>query len=378
MFRPDLLLEPAVIKNFGVTLVETNEGNPAFLATLRNHAAYFKVDGRLFESLEFDFGARYETAKEVVSPIQVFKTPGASLAGTNLDQNYWLPAATLTWHMQPEMQIRINASQTIGRPQFRELIYQFYFDPDSNRMYRGNPLLVDSVLTNAEARYEWYFATDQRFSFAGFYKQIDHPIETYVTGDDFTTSFANAPKADLYGVEIEVQKYFDLSSWKGAFWGSRRLVTVANYTYTKSKLMVGANDPVSAFAASSTKATDFFRDGAPLTGQSDHVANIELGLEDTDRLSQQTLLINYASKRVTSRGLANSGQPDVFEYPGLRIDFVARQGVELHGREIELKFEARNLTGQKYEEYQIAGPKRIDLNAYAVGRVFTLSAQVKF
>ena len=42
---------------------------------------------------------------------------------------------------------------------------------------RGNPLLVDSTLTNAEARYEWYFAPEQRFSIAGFYKQITRPIE---------------------------------------------------------------------------------------------------------------------------------------------------------------------------------------------------------
>ena len=26
-------------------------------------------------------------------------------------------------------------------------------------------------------------------------------------GESFTTSFANAPKADLYGIELEAQKY---------------------------------------------------------------------------------------------------------------------------------------------------------------------------
>ena len=378
LLRPDLLLEPAVINNFGVALVETNEGNPAFRATLVNHAAYAKVNGSLFDVVEYDAGVRYETAKEDVSPLQIFNTPGASLAATKLDENYWLPSATLTWHLNPEMQIRASASKTIARPQFRELIYQFYFDPESNRTYRGNPLLIDSELTNAEGRYEWFFDRDQRFTVAGFYKQINHPIETYVSGDDFTTSFANAPKADLYGAEFEVQKNFDLSGWKGDFWANRRFATVANYTYSKSKLKVSANDPVAAFAASSTIATDYFRDGAPLTGQSDHVANIQFGLEDTDHLSQQTLLFNYASKRVTSRGLVNSGQPDAFEYPGVTIDFVARQGIELIGREIELKFEARNLTGQKHEEYQASGSNRIDINTYTSGRIFTLSAQAKF
>lgn len=378
MFRPDYLLEPAVIDNFGVTLVETNEGNPAFLAKLRNQAGYVKVDTDLSANVKLDAGVRYETAKQSVTPVQVFNTPGASLAGTKLDENYWLPAATITWQFQSDMQLRLNASKTIARPQFRELVYQFYFDPDSNRTYRGNPLLTDSELTNAEARYEWYFGRDQRFSAAGFFKRIKNPIESFVTGDDFTTSFANAPKANLYGVEIETQKYFDLSDFQGDFWQTRRFVANINYTYTTSKLKVAANDPVAVFAVSSTKATDFFRDGAPLTGQSKHIANLQLGLEDVEKLSQQTILLTYSSKRVASRGLANSGQPDIFEDPGLRIDFVARQGLTLAGQKVELKFEARNLTGRKHIEYQASGSNRININTYDVGRVFSMSAQVNF
>lgn len=372
------MLAPAIIKNFNIALVDTNEGNPAFRAQLQNHAAYGKLNGTVFQDLDFDVGVRYETARLKVSPTEVFKTPGASLASTRQNETYWLPSATATWHVKSDQQLRLSASKTIARPQFRELIYQFYFDPDSNRMYRGNPLLTDSELTNAEGRYEWYFASDQRLTVAGFYKTIDRPIESFVSGSDLSTSFANAPKAKLYGAEFEVQKYFDLADFKGDFWASRRLVAIANYTYSKSELQVSAGDTVSVFAATSTKATDYFTDGAPLTGQSDHVVNLQLGLEDTERLSQQTLLINYASKRVTSRGLVNSGQPDVEAYPGTRIDFVARQGLELWGREVELKFEARNLTGVGYEEYQKAGKNRVDVNTYDVGRFFSIGASAKF
>lgn len=379
MFRPDLLLQPSVINSFGVTMVESNEGSPAFLATLKNYAGYVKANGRLMENLKFDVGLRYETAKEEVTPIEVFNTPGASTASTNLDNNYWLPAATLTWEFRPDMQVRANVSKTLARPQFRELIFQFYFDPESNRMYRGNPLLVDSELVNGEIRYEWYFASDQRFSAAGFYKKLDNPIESYVSGETFITSFANAPKADLYGVEFEATKYFEVSDWwEGDFWSTRRLMLAGNYTYSKSELKVSADDPVAVFASSSTLATDFFRDGAPLTGQSDHMANLQIGFEDSDHLSQQTLLISYASKRVTSRGLANTGQPDIFEYPGIRIDLVLREGIEVAGREVELKFEARNLTGRKYQEYQETDGNRVNVNTYDLGRVFTASASVKF
>jgi outer membrane receptor protein involved in Fe transport len=378
MFRPDYLLEPAVINNFGVTLVETNEGNPAFRATLRNHAGYLKINASIADTLDLDVGVRYETAREVVSPVEVFSTPGASLAATNLDNSYWLPTATLTWKFRPGMQIRVNGSKTIARPQFRELIYQFYFDPDSNRTYRGNPFLTDSKLTNAEARFEWYLKGDDRISLAGFFKKIDKPIETFVTGDDFTTSFANAPTADLYGVELDAQKHFKPFGWGGPFWSDRRFLVIGNYTYTTSKLKVGTNDSVAVFGSSSTRASDFFRDGSPLTGQSKHLANFQFGLEKIGSLSQQTILVTYASKRATSRGLANSGQPDIFEVPGLRIDFVARQGIKIGRQNVELKFEARNLTGRKYEEFQTSGTNRVDINTYDVGRIFTLSAQINF
>jgi outer membrane receptor protein involved in Fe transport len=376
MLRPDLLLGDAVIDYYNIALIETNEGNPAFRATLRNHGAYGKIDLQLGD-VQIDAGVRYETAKQVVTPIQIFTTPGASTASTNLDRDYWLPAATLTWQFRPDMQIRLNASKTIARPQFRELLYQFYFDPDSNRQYFGNPLLVDSQLTNAEARYEWYFDRDQRVSVAGFYKRIKNPIETFVSGSDFTTRFANAPQADLYGGEIEVQKYFDLSGW-GGFWSSRRVVLVGNYTYTTSKIHVALDDVVHVFGASSTQATDYFTDGDRLTGQSKHLGNIQIGLEDQEGLSQQTFLITYASKRSISRGLSNTDQPDVIEAPGLRIDFVARQGFKLFKQDVELKFEARNLTGRGHIEYQQIGDNRVNVNGYDLGRVFALAASIKF
>jgi outer membrane receptor protein involved in Fe transport len=381
VLRPDLLLAPGIVDYFNIGLIETNEGNPAFLATLKNHAGYGKINWEIFDGLTLDGGVRYETAKLNVSPIQVFNTPGASTAATSLNNDYWLPAATLTWQIQQDMQVRLNASKTIARPQFRELIYQFYFDPDTNRRYRGNPFLEDSKLFNAEARFEWYFARDQRFSIAGFYKNIDKPIETFIglEADNFITSFANAPKAQLYGGEVEVQKYFDLADWSdSAFFTDRRIVAIANYTYTKSKLKVAEGDQARVFGASSTLATDYFRDGASLTGQSDHLINLQLGLEDTENLSQQTLILSYASKRVTSRGLANQDQPDVYEYPGVNLDFVVRQGVKVMDRQFDVKLEARNLLGNKYKETQSNGDYTVIYNRYDYGTTFNFSIATTF
>ena len=368
LLRADLLLTPQLIDFYKISLLEADEGNPAFEATLRTWAGYGKINAQIGDRLNIDAGVRWEKAVQTVVPIQVFNVPGASGAATDLIREYWLPAATLTFDLNDQMKARLSASKTIARPQFRELINQPYFDPDTNRAYRGNPLLVDSQLYNGEARFEYYFAPEQRLSVAGFYKKIKNPIEAFV-GSDLTTSFANAPEASLYGAEFDVQKYFDLSNLSSNdFFATRRLVLVANYTYTKSELKVQSSDITRFFGAFSTNATDYFQNGAPLTGQSDHIVNFQAGIEDTEKLSQLTFLVTYSSDRVSSRGVNGSPpQPDVVERPGFRLDLVARQGIKIAGQQADLKFELRNLTRTKYSEFQQSGDNRIIYNQYDPG-----------
>jgi TonB-dependent receptor len=382
MLRPDLLINALTHPNFlehsdGLELIETDEGNPAFAADLVTRAGYAKANWRPSDALSFDAGVRYEDAEQTVAPIEVFTNPGAGTAVTALANTYWLPAGTMTYEIRPGMQVRFSASKTIARPQFRELINQPYYDPDTSRPYRGNPLLTDSRLYNGEARFEYYFARDERVSLAGFYKKIDNPIEAFIAGIDLTTSYANAPEAVLYGAEFDVQKYFDI----GSLWdeGFRRLLIVGNYTYTKSELKVGPDDVVSYFGAASTIASDYFRDGVPLTGQSDHIANLQIGLENDDRLSQQTFLLSYASERVVSRGLNGTPpQPDVIERPGWQLDFVMREGFTVFGQEFEFKAEVRNILGTDHLEYQASNGNRLDINSYREGTSYGVSLSANF
>src|SRR3546814_7452730 len=83
---------------------------------------------------------------------------------------------------------------------------------------------------------------------------------------------------------------------------------------------------------------------------SDLLVNFQIGLEDPDKLSQQTLLLTYASDRVTSRGLqaGTLQQPPIVERPGLRLDAVIRQGFSAFGAQGELTLAVRNITGTGY------------------------------
>ena len=391
VFRPDNLLGDALIDlafdrdaqqaggigPYQLTIFETTQSDPAFAAALEIHAGYGKLNLRPLDTVTLDIGVRYEDAVQSVEAVEVFAEPLGSDSGTLLANDYWLPGATLTWELTDALQMRASASRTIARPQFRELIYQTYFDPETNRQFNGNPRLVDSELTNYEARLEYYMGGGSRASLAGFYKDIERPIEVFTSfsDNDIISGFANAPRAELYGIEADVQYNVDLFELGGWF-DSQQLVAIANYTWTQSEIKVGAGDIAQVFPFADQPATNFFDNGVPLTGQSDHLVNLQLGLEDLDRLSQFTLLLKYASERVTSRGAGPL--PDIIEEPGISLDFVIRQGFTLAGTEVEMKFEARNLTGQGHEEFQTNGAERIEINSYDIGRSFSLGASLKF
>ena len=398
LLRPDFLLSPDVVNNacpqsaaFAPCTIQLQFNTPlgayAYDASLDVHAGYVQAEAEATNGLRAVIGVRYERGNETVTPV--------GTTTTRLKNDYWLPAATLTWNFAADMQLRGSFAKTISRPQFRELAPQQFRDPDSDRLFFGNPLLRDSELYNLEARYEWFFDRDQRFTLAGFYKRIDNPIEQvgFYTGSDdrLQTGFTNLPKAQLYGGEVELQKYFPLADIVGGdFFATRRVVLIANYTYTKSKISADdscvpnvLNQTLNGCQAGFGPAARQFRDGASLTGQSDHLVNVQVGIEDTASLSQLTLLFNYASDRVTNRGpslLSGIGfQPDIVEHPGIRLDLVARQGVDIFGGRVEIKAEARNLTRTKYRESQtFANGNEVFINRYNLGRVFSLGASVTF
>ena len=346
-----------------------------FDAALTTHAGYGLARYRPTDRLSIEAGVRYEDGLQIAAPDLTFG--GGNLANpTRIANDYFLPSATVTWEVIDDLQLRFAASQTIARPQFRELVEQTYFDPESNRRFRGNPFLQDSELINAEARAEYYLGGPSKVSLAGFYKKIDNPIENFlITAPGIIeTSYANAPEAQLYGAELDLAYGIDLADW-GGFFESKQFLIIANYTYTQSEISVGATDLAPIPGATGQLASQLFDDGSPLVGQSDHVANLSLGIEDLDKVQQFTVLFNYASERVTLRGGA---LPDVVEDPGLTVDLVARSAIKLGGLPLELLLEARNIFGRDNFEFQEVNGNRAELNTFDVGTSFSIGIKAEF
>jgi outer membrane receptor protein involved in Fe transport len=369
----------------GLILEEVTGGNrqAAYDGELQVNAAYVSVEAEIIPLVTTTIGVRYEEAEQSVTTRNLFGDLTPSLE-TSLEEEYFLPSFTATWNFYEDMQLRVGASQTIGRPQFRELASQPYTDPESDRTFTGNPFLVDTEILNVDARYEWYFARQQYVTAGVFYKDLDKPVESTIVNTNDTTkqqSFINAPQAVIYGAEVEAKKYFEWPDNSLPFIANKRWLIQANYTYSNSDVQVSTGDTIVSPGNTAPQPANFFiADGSRLQGQSDHVANLQLGWEDDTDRSQATLIVNYVSERITARGAGAAGnrEPDYIQEPGVFLDFVYRKDFTVVDRDIGLALEFRNLLNTDYDEFQEFGSDRIRVNKYELGRSASVSLTARF
>jgi len=354
-----------------------NTGAAAYDATLKVRAAYLQLEGEVVPMVRASLGVRYEDATQAVHPYDIF-TGQRIESPAPLEEDYLLPAATVTWNFADNQQLRFGVSETIARPQFREMAPQQYNDPDNDRLFYGNPNLVDSKLRNFDLRYEWFFGAGEYLTAGLFHKEIERPIEANVNeaGGVVFQSFVNAPSATVQGFEFDAKKYFDLPI-QAAWWGDNRLYVAGNYTWSDSEVEASEGDTVHPYGyATPIPARLFVRDGSQLQGQSEHIANLQLGIESASSGFQATLVANHVSERILARG--RPGQPDYMEKPGTTLDLVVRKGFDLWDRRGTLAFTARNLLETDHEEYQERGGRRVDVYTYEPGVSYSVSLSVDF
>ncbi len=357
-------------------------GAAAFDAELVVNAVYGQVEAEIIPLVNLTVGVRYEDGEQSVSPRDLFGG-AAPFQSTGIEEQYWLPAGTVTWNFAEDMQLRLGASQTIGRPQFRELAPQSYTDPDSDRTFIGNPFLIDTEILNLDARWEWYFARQQFITAGVFYKDLENPVEAIIVdvGNTRQQSYLNAPQATIIGAEVEAKKYFEFPDNGMSFIANKRWLVQANYTYSDSEVSVDAGDTVLTLggAGAPESAAFFVADGSRMQGQSEHVANLQLGWEDDTARSQATIIVNYVSERITARGAGAGGsrEPDFIQDPGVFLDFVYRKDFTAMGRDLGFALELRNLLGTDFDEYQELGNK-IRINNYDLGSSASVSLTARF
>lgn len=377
--RPDFVFQPDAIRPDGFQIEEFSGNDDSYDAGLIIHGAYVAADVEIIPLVHVSAGVRYETASEEVRTFNVFNRP-TQFPVAGLDNDYFLPAVTATWNFAENMQLRAGYSKTVARPQFRELAFSNYIDPDTDRFYSGNPFLTDSRFNNYDVRYEYYFGTNQFVTLGGFYKDISAPIEEVVIprdGGGTRTTFINAPAAQLFGGEVEYRSRFTMPFAVPVLKEPEWLFSV-NYTYTNSELQGDTElvvNPQALPIRVTVPASSFGLDGSALQGTPTHIFNTQFGYET--EYSQSTLLLGWVSERIARRGLG--GLPSVLERPGIQLDFTHRQYWDIYGQRMTFSLSARNLLNENHEEFQLDDLiGRTEANTFDRGRTLSASITANF
>ncbi|HVJ63596.1 MAG TPA: TonB-dependent receptor, partial [Tahibacter sp.] len=228
-----------------------------------------------------------------------------------------LPAAAFTWAYSDAAQLRASYSETLSRPDFRELSPAPYLDPLLDVQVVGNPDLESASIKNYDVRWEYYFSPVESVSIGAFLKEFESPIEkTRLPGTGVLLTLDNAQSARNYGVEFDVSKGLEfVADWPGfrSIHGDWANWYVGfNYARIKSDITL---DPERA-----SFQTNLNR---PMQGQSPYVTNLQLGHQSGDGTREATLLYNVSGRRIAAVGVA--GQPDIYEEAFRQLDFQYRR-----------------------------------------------------
>jgi hypothetical protein len=181
-------------------------------------------------------------------------------------------------------------------------------------------------------------------TFGIFQKDFENPIERsyQILGEEPIRLYQNAFSATLTGLEVEAE-------WIIGQIRNKEFFIKGNYTSIESEIIL---DPEAI-----GQATSQIR---PMQGQSDSLANFQLGFEDLFNESFLTFNVNYTGDRIYEVGLF--GVPDVIETPPVLANIVYSHPFVWGGYDYEVGFSINNLLDENFlltqggvvaEEYQI-------------------------
>ncbi|MGH9340449.1 MAG: TonB-dependent receptor domain-containing protein [Acidobacteriota bacterium] len=345
---PEEIFTPDNIRPDRFEVREETRPTDTYEAHAITRAAYGMVDltaGRW----RFIGGLRVEDDSQNVETFDPFDRQNPNRINSRLDNTDLLPALSVIYRLTPEANLRTSFSQTVNRPEFRELSPFEFTDVVGGRAIVGNPALTRSLIKNYDLRWEWFVSASELLSVSFFFKDFDDPIERFVQPTaQLRTSFLNADRARNLGFEFDVRKNLGLfSSVLDNFSVS------ANYTLVDSEVEIPERElnVLTSLARS-------------LAGQSRHVLNTILEFENPGSRSVARLLFNYQGRRITDVG--SLGLPDILQSGYPRLDAVFLQPV---GQRWGLKFSAENLLDHAHEFTQGDQLQR----SFTTGRVFSIT-----
>jgi outer membrane receptor protein involved in Fe transport len=296
---------------FGFNAIQNK--NFRYLANTILNAGYLQLDNQFTHDFRVVWGLRVENYDQLVGSVKAWDP-----RHTHSEVLDFLPGLNATYKLNPRTNIRLSGSQTVIRPELRELSALNIYDFELNASVQGTPDLKRSKITNLDLRYELYPRAGETFTAGVFYKYFKDPIEQVVdeqAGGASTFYFLNTEKATSYGAEVELRKRLDFAP------------ALKNFTFQTNAAYI--------YSRITDKNIDLDR---PMQGQSPYLLNVGLLYDLPAKGLNATLLYNQIGRRIYLVGLnvAAGGNPDIYEAPRPVLDFQISKKVISNKGEVKL------------------------------------------
>lgn len=281
-----------------------------------------------YKKFRFVGGVRYEKNQQ---KLEGFDRTSLAPKPINVDvqTDDILPGLNLTYFVNENTNLRISASQTVSRPELRELAPFGYVDFVTDGDVSGNPDLKSCLIQNYDFRYEVFPAAGEIFSVSAFYKHFNSPIERVIVPTITTPApaytFENAEDGAVnYGIEIEIRKNLGFLS--------RNLT---NFLINGNIAFINSQVDLQGTSSAGTETK------RRLQGQAPYAINLGLYYDNADLGTSLNLLYNRSGDRISEVG--RRGFYDVFEKGRDLVDVSATQRLL---KNFEVKFSIKDILNQ--------------------------------
>ncbi|MFZ1800492.1 MAG: TonB-dependent receptor [Chitinophagaceae bacterium] len=313
-------LDPATIfspENFGTApgQLQVDELTGIYYRYMANsilNAGYVQLDNAITDWLRVVWGVRYENFDQLVGSTQK-SDPRYNYSKTG----DFLPALNATFKLNNNTNLRASVSQTIVRPEFRELTGTAFYDFEIGATVIGNSNLLRTKISNFDLRFEIYPRAGELITFGFFYKHFQSPIELSLNqsgaGSSSTFNYLDnaGTKANSYGVEFEFRKKLDFID------ALKQFTVQGNFSYIYNRL---------TFTESSLDR--------PMQGQSPYLINAGLQYDVEKWGLNTTLLFNQIGRRILYVG--NEAYPSIWEAPRPLLDLQVAKKLMKNKSEIKI------------------------------------------
>lgn len=352
----------------GVAVQDATIPNSDYQASSTNAHVYVMNDQRFLKKFRIIYGVRYEEFN------QKLKAAQRGLDTINLDYTKpdFLPSANLVYAFNPKTNFRLSYSETVNRPEFRELAPFEFYEYVSGLAIFGRPTLQRSKINNYDFRYEVYPGKAQVFSLSLFYKKFTNPIEfvTLPSGPN-DASYINNDEATVYGIETEFR--FLLSTLFGVN-SDNNILNKFTFSGNGAYIKSAVPQKLSGITIDTIAVT------RPLQGQSPYIANFAIGFNDDKTGLSSTISYNRVGDRLAIAG--NVVRDDYYEKQRTVIDFQVAKS--FFNNKVEMKFNARDLLAQPiivyldFDKNRKFSEQDRKFSTNIAPRVFSFSASFKF